>query len=204
MAASAHACCQCSWLAGGMPAASAHGWLGQHLLPMYVWRGGGAVLDSKQCMNVDRGMVFVVLSIAGMVLCSGSWLSALPPDCSCGTVACSVLWLLRFPPYGEANIRLQAAAQGLDPSRIIFTDVAHKDLHIRRSGLADVFLDTPLCNAHTTGCDVLWGGCPMVTLPMERMASRVAASLAYAAGLGAEMVRMVPWNCMCFRVDLGT
>lgn len=74
------------------------------------------------------------------------------------------------------------------PQRIIFTDVAHKDLHIRRSGLADVFLDTPLCNAHTTGCDVLWGGCPMVTLPLERMASRVAASLAAATGLGAEMV----------------
>lgn len=83
---------------------------------------------------------------------------------------------------------MQAAAHGVDPSRIIFTDVAHKDLHIRRSGLADVFLDTPLCNAHTTGCDVLWGGCPMVTLPMERMASRVAASLAYASGLGPEMV----------------
>eukprot|EP00879_Flechtneria_rotunda_P000847 GHRR01000972.1.p1 GENE.GHRR01000972.1~~GHRR01000972.1.p1 ORF type:complete len:995 (+),score=320.30 GHRR01000972.1:341-3325(+) len=103
-------------------------------------------------------------------------------------VADSVLWLLRFPPFGETNIRMQAAAQGVDPARIIFTDVAHKDLHIRRSGLADVFLDTPLCNAHTTGCDVLWGGCPMVTLPMERMASRVAASLAYASGLGPEMV----------------
>ncbi|KAF8058410.1 hypothetical protein HT031_005534 [Scenedesmus sp. PABB004] len=100
----------------------------------------------------------------------------------------SVLWLLRFPPYGEANIRAAAAAAGVSPERIIFTDVAHKDLHIRRSGLADVFLDTPLCNAHTTGCDVLWGGCPMVTLPMERMASRVAASLAHASGLGAEMV----------------
>lgn len=100
----------------------------------------------------------------------------------------SVLWLLRFPPYGEANIRASAASQGLDPSRIVFTDVAHKDLHIRRSGLADVFLDTPLCNAHTTGCDVLWGGCPMVTLPLERMASRVAASLAAATGLGREMV----------------
>ncbi|WIA37736.1 hypothetical protein OEZ86_014614 [Tetradesmus obliquus] len=100
----------------------------------------------------------------------------------------SVLWLLRFPPYGESNIRLSAAQLGVDPSRIIFTDVAHKDVHIRRSGLADVFLDTPLCNAHTTGCDVLWGGCPMVTLPMERMASRVAASLAYASGLGPEMV----------------
>ena len=38
------------------------------------------------------------------------------------------------------------------------------------------------------GCDVLWGGCPIVTLPLERMASRVAASLCYATGLGAEMV----------------
>ena len=61
-------------------------------------------------------------------------------------------------------------------------------LHIRRSGIADVFLDTPRCNAHTTGCDVLWGGCPMVTLPLERMASRVAASLCYATGLGDQMV----------------
>jgi predicted O-linked N-acetylglucosamine transferase (SPINDLY family) len=51
-----------------------------------------------------------------------------------------------------------------------------------------VFLDTPLCNAHTTGCDVLWGGCPMVTLPLQRMASRVAASLCAATGLGHEMI----------------
>jgi hypothetical protein len=43
----------------------------------------------------------------------------------------SVLWLLRFPPYGEANIRAEAARQGVDWSRIIFTDVAHKDLHIK-------------------------------------------------------------------------
>lgn len=100
----------------------------------------------------------------------------------------SVLWLLRFPPYGENKIRQRAIAAGLDNSRIIFTDVAQKDLHIKRSGLADVFLDTPLCNAHTTGCDVLWGGCPMITLPLERMASRVAASLCHATGMGGEMV----------------
>lgn len=62
-----------------------------------------------------------------------------------------VLWLLRFPPYGEPRIRAEAAARGVDPDRIIFTDVANKPIHIRRSGLADVFLDTPLCNAHTTG-----------------------------------------------------
>lgn len=99
-----------------------------------------------------------------------------------------MLWLLRFPPYGEANIRAAAAEAGVDPARIVFTDVAPKEVHIKRSALADVFLDTPLCNAHTTGCDVLWGGVPMVTLPLERMASRVAASLAAATGLGAEMI----------------
>ena len=38
----------------------------------------------------------------------------------------SVLWLLRFPPYGERHIHAEAAARGIDPSRIIFTDVAAK------------------------------------------------------------------------------
>lgn len=100
----------------------------------------------------------------------------------------SVLWLLRFPPAGQPRLQAEAAACGVDPSRVIFTDVAPKPQHIARSALADVFLDTLACNAHTTGCDVLWSGCPMVTLPGERMASRVAASLCNATGLGAEMV----------------
>ncbi len=54
-------------------------------------------------------------------------------------------------PAGEPRIKAEAAARGIDPARVIFTDVAAKPVHIRRSGLADVFLDTPLCNAHTTG-----------------------------------------------------
>ncbi|KAK9815277.1 hypothetical protein WJX72_000982 [[Myrmecia] bisecta] len=115
----------------------------------------------------------------------------------------SVLWLLRFPPYGEPKIRAEAAMRGIDPNRIIFTDVAAKPIHIKRSGLADVFLDTPLCNAHTTGCDVLWGGCPMVTLPLERMASRVAASLCYATGLGEEMVVHSQAEYEALAVELG-
>mmetsp|Transcript_31787 Transcript_31787/g.59752 ORF Transcript_31787/g.59752 Transcript_31787/m.59752 type:complete len:980 (-) Transcript_31787:480-3419(-) len=100
----------------------------------------------------------------------------------------SVLWLLRFPPFGEPRVKKEAAARGVAPERIIFTDVAPKEVHVRRSGLADVFLDTPLCNAHTTGCDTLWAGCPVVTLPLERMASRVCASLCTAAGFGPQMV----------------
>eukprot|EP00793_Prasinoderma_coloniale_P004610 PRCOL_00000371-RA len=100
----------------------------------------------------------------------------------------SVLWLLRFPPAGEMRLLAQAAALGVDTERIIFTDVAGKDDHIRRSKLADVFLDTPVYNAHTTGCDVLWAGVPIITYPAKRMASRVAASLCSAAGFGEEMV----------------
>jgi protein O-GlcNAc transferase len=100
----------------------------------------------------------------------------------------SVLWLLRFPAAGEPRVYAEAAAHGVHESRIIFTAVAQKNVHIARSGLADVFLDTPLCNAHTTGCDVLWGGAPVVTLPLERMASRVCASLCVATGHGADMV----------------
>lgn len=48
---------------------------------------------------------------------------------------------------------------------------------MRRGQLADVCLDTPLCNGHTTSMDVLWTGTPVVTLPGETLASRYAFSL---------------------------
>lgn len=95
----------------------------------------------------------------------------------------SVLWLLRFPAVGESNVRAQAQAYGLTTERIIFSPVAPKEEHVRRGQLADVCLDTPLCNGHTTGMDVLWAGCPMVTLPLETLASRVAASQLTALGV---------------------
>jgi protein O-GlcNAc transferase len=95
----------------------------------------------------------------------------------------AILWLLRFPPAGEANIRAEAQARGVGDSQLHFTDVAPKDEHIKRGHLADLFLDTPCCNAHTTGCDILWGGTPMLTLSGRKMATRVAASLLEATGL---------------------
>ncbi|EES06819.1 probable UDP-N-acetylglucosamine--peptide N-acetylglucosaminyltransferase SEC [Sorghum bicolor] len=100
----------------------------------------------------------------------------------------SALWLLRFPAAGETRVRAHAVARGVRSDQIIFTDVAMKNEHIRRSALADLFLDTPLCNAHTTGTDILWAGLPMITLPLEKMATRVAGSLCVATGLGEEMI----------------
>ena len=95
----------------------------------------------------------------------------------------SVLWLLRFPAAGEANVKAQAAALGVEQDRIVFSNVAPKEEHVRRGQLADVCLDTPLCNGHTTGMDVLWAGCPMVTLPLDTFASRVASSQLSAIGI---------------------
>ena len=54
--------------------------------------------------------------------------------------------------------------------------MAAKEEHVRRGQLVDVCLDTPLCNGHTTGMDVLWAGTPMVTLPGETLASRFESS----------------------------
>jgi len=95
----------------------------------------------------------------------------------------SVLWLLRFPQVGETNIHVAAQQMGLKNGKIIFSNVAAKEEHVRRGQLADVCLDTPLCNGHTTGMDVLWAGTPMVTMPGETLASRVASSQLCTLGL---------------------
>ncbi|XP_013133366.1 PREDICTED: UDP-N-acetylglucosamine--peptide N-acetylglucosaminyltransferase 110 kDa subunit-like [Papilio polytes] len=89
----------------------------------------------------------------------------------------SVLWLLSFPPAGEPNILRYVQSLGLSPRRVIFSKIACKEEHVRRGQLADVCLDTPLCNGHTTAMDILWAGTPIVTMPGVTLASRVAASL---------------------------
>ena len=93
-----------------------------------------------------------------------------------------VLWLLRFPAAGEANVLATATKLGLPQGKIIFSNVATKEEHVRRGRLADLCLDTPICNGHTTGMDVLWAGPPVLTLPLKTLASRVAASQLHALG----------------------
>ncbi len=103
----------------------------------------------------------------------------------------SILWLLRFPAAGEHHLLREARQYAGDEvaSRVIFTDVAPKHIHIHRGRVADLFLDTTECNAHTTAADILWSGTPVLTWPRHRhkMCSRVAASIVAATGLGEEM-----------------
>lgn len=93
----------------------------------------------------------------------------------------SILWLLRFPDLGESHLLATAKmwAGSEVASRVIFTDVAPKHLHISRARVCDLVLDTAECNAHTTAADVLWSGTPLLTLPRYsyKMCSRMAASI---------------------------
>ncbi|KAJ1489898.1 glycosyl transferase family 41-domain-containing protein [Baffinella frigidus] len=165
----------------------------------------------------------------------------------------SVLWILDPPAEARANLRREAKAQGVSPTRLVFTDKvemgryllvkanadlfldtpntkhqcqkltmlvemgryllvkANADLsldtpntihqcqtltilvdmgkHLLVKANADLFLDTPIYNAHSTAADAFWAGLPMVTLPREKMAGRVCASLALSLSLQLQIAR---------------
>lgn len=95
----------------------------------------------------------------------------------------SVLWLLSANPAAIRNLRREAEAAGVAPDRLVFAPRAKPDEHLARHRLADLFLDTLPYNAHTTACDALWTGLPVVTRRGGAFAGRVAASLLGAIGL---------------------
>ena len=94
-----------------------------------------------------------------------------------------VLWLLAGHPRMQQNLRAEAERAGVDPGRLIFARPVAQDAHIARLGCADLALDTLPYGAHTTGCDALWAGVPMLTCRGATFAGRVGASLLNAAGL---------------------
>ena len=95
----------------------------------------------------------------------------------------SVLWLFRDNEDAETNLRKEAAARGIDPTRLVFAGRLPLEDHLARHRLADLLLDTLPYNAHTTASDALWVGVPVVTCQGKAFAGRVAASLLNAVGL---------------------
>jgi protein O-GlcNAc transferase len=95
----------------------------------------------------------------------------------------SVLWLVEDNPAATRNLRREAGHRGVDAGRLIFAPRLRLEDHLARHRLADLFLDTHPCNAHTTASDALWAGLPVITRLGDTFAGRVAASLLAAAGL---------------------
>jgi predicted O-linked N-acetylglucosamine transferase (SPINDLY family) len=106
-----------------------------------------------------------------------TWLAALAARSD------AVLWLLAGHPRMQDNLRAEAERAGVDPKRLIFAPKLAQEAHIARIACADLALDTLPYGAHTTGCDALWCGVPMLTCRGATFAGRVGASLTKASGL---------------------
>jgi len=105
----------------------------------------------------------------------------------------AVLWLLarRDNDPAAANLKREVAARGIDERRLIFAASRPNAEYLGLYRRADLFLDTWPYNAHTTGSDALWAGCPVLTLSGDTFASRVGESLANAVGLPELVARDV-------------
>lgn len=95
----------------------------------------------------------------------------------------SVLWLLEDNLWAKENLIMQAQSRGIAKDRLIFAGRMDLPEHLARHQLADLFLDTLPCNAHTTASDALWAGLPVLTQLGETFAGRVAGSLLTAINL---------------------
>ncbi|MFO1184249.1 MAG: tetratricopeptide repeat protein [Bauldia sp.] len=96
----------------------------------------------------------------------------------------SVIWFLdRGEGAAHRNLVREAASRGLQPERMRFAKALPQADHLARMSLADLFLDTLPCGAHTTASDALWVGVPVVTCLGETFAGRVGASVLSAIGM---------------------
>ena len=96
-----------------------------------------------------------------------------------------VLWLQGASAPAVGNLRKEAQICGVAPERIVFANrVPAKRQHLARLRRADLVLDTiGWHNGHSSTSDALWAGVPVLTVPGQHFAGRVAASLVTAAGL---------------------
>jgi len=96
----------------------------------------------------------------------------------------SVIWFSQLNEPARENLRRAAAAQGIDPQRLIFAPRTERlEDHLARHRRADLFLDTLPYNAHSTAIDALWAGLPVLTCRGRSFAGRVGGSILAAAGL---------------------
>ena len=157
--------------------------------------------DRQRAMDVPQPRRHYGLPERALVLCCFNQNYKLSPailDVWCEVLAAApdaVLWLFESRPLASANLQREVEARGVDPGRLIAAKGLPLAQHLARASCADLFLDTfPYC-AHTTASDALWAGVPLVTLAGETFASRVAASLLRAVGLG----ELVTWSLADYR-----
>jgi predicted O-linked N-acetylglucosamine transferase (SPINDLY family) len=96
----------------------------------------------------------------------------------------SRLLLARDALCGTVKARLHEAfvTRGVEASRLDFRHELPGGLHLPLYQQIDVALDTFPWSGHTTACEALWMGVPVVTLATDRHAGRMVASVLHAVG----------------------
>jgi protein O-GlcNAc transferase len=136
-------------------------------------------LSRAQCALPPTGFVFCCFNNCYKITPStfDCWMRLL------SGVQGSVLWLLEDNAVATRNLKREASSRGVDPDRLLFAPRLPLPEHLARHTLADLFLDTLPCNAHTTASDALWATLPVLSCPGEGFAARVAASVLHALDL---------------------
>jgi predicted O-linked N-acetylglucosamine transferase (SPINDLY family) len=91
----------------------------------------------------------------------------------------SILWLIEHNQEFKNNLLTSASKKNIDPSRLVFRKKLPIEEHLKTYKLMDIFLDTFPYNGHTTVCESLYEGTPVITLTGKSFASRVGASILY-------------------------
>ncbi len=95
----------------------------------------------------------------------------------------SVLWIRKYYPTTSQRMHAAAAAQGIDPARLVFCGTSSREEHLVRLANADLLLDSHPYGAGSTAADALWTGLPILTCVGDSYVSRMCASQVRALGL---------------------
>lgn len=139
-------------------------------------RGDGTPSSSQQLSSTP--LVFGVFSNYGKFdpVTFTTWMNVLRRHSH------AILWIPRHRlwAYAEPRLAAEAAARGIHPSRLLFSESLPWMQHVRAKGAAHIYLDTCLKNGHATTVDALWAGLPVVTCAGDRAGNRIASSLVHS------------------------
>jgi protein O-GlcNAc transferase len=79
--------------------------------------------------------------------------------------------------------RQRLRALGMPEERIVFRRPGPRSDYLHHAAEVDILLDAFPFSGHTTSCEYLWMGVPVVTFRADRPAGRVTASILHALGL---------------------
>ncbi|MFQ3347946.1 MAG: protein O-GlcNAc transferase, partial [Paracoccaceae bacterium] len=120
----------------------------------------------------------------------------------------SVLWLLATNKWAKSNLIKEAEARGISSDRLVFqpmmvVDEASRAKYRAQFRQADLYLDAFIYSAHTTACDALTVGLPVLTRTGQGWASLLSASLLKPLGL-AELITTTDEDYERLALELST